>query len=281
MKLTSYIITICVCVFILSSCNDENSTMSKSLDDPTVYYTINPYEWFGEQHNEILTAIIDSIDPYDYYSLSWPIEDLIDTVLSFSMNYMINEINSQISPLNTIETEEADKWIDMLGNTEEMLDTLNAYLTEYPCSTLDKQYTACVIGLVEEIQVTPDQFDCASFSNKVDSLESVILAQDWASTDMFALMSISLLKHTTSYHCSLQSSTYKNHKYEHDMTLATKAQKVATISTDFIVGTGWVVGVGLGTSGAGVPLAVAKAPLVGATASGIVDMVGGWFDWWD
>lgn len=65
------------------------------------------------------------------------------------------------------------------------------------------------------------------------------------------------------------------------MILATKAQKVATISTDFVTGTGYFICVTLATGGVGAGPAACTSAWVGAGASGFLDMVGGWFDWWD
>jgi hypothetical protein len=263
---------------MLNSCNHENSTNSNPLDFHSIVYTENPFEWYGEAHNEILEALVDTIDVNLYYSTTWPINSLVDTVRSFAESYMINEMG--FSP-DTLITTEADKWTNMLGNTEIMIDTLNAYLNRSQYTAIDKQYMTCVIDLVEEINDSPNLFDYSVFSSKVDSLETVILSQNWAVDDKLALMAISLLKHTAYYHCVSYPIISNEHRYKDNMILATKAQKVATISTDFIVGTGYFIGVTLATGGVGAGAAACTSCGVGAACSGFVDMVGGWFDWWD
>ncbi len=277
MKKFLFLITTIFVVLILPACNEEQVLEHDNSNTAYTIYSSNPYEWVGVYHNEILSAILDTFD-YTNYNGTWPDNDVIDTISLFVDEYVVENYNNYDTTAPAIYNYPvAEHWISMIDDSNELLDSLNKYLDDSDYSALDKQYAQSINDLVDDMLNTT--LSDAEISSKIDSLESVILSQDWGDGDIVALMGIALLKHSFNYHTTQSVNNDKGNSNNRILGMSS-LQKAAIVATDYSVGAGIFLGGTSASGGLAAGAALWGGMKAGVAASGAILLLGGLLDWW-
>lgn len=271
-------------------------------DAAPVVYSVNPFEYFGQQHNLIVDILEDSLNASNLpSSLSHSAFDSI-LVARSTMAVQLSGVapNMTIARMDSIYTlGNSTVWRNVPGHHAAAVSIVQSA----GFSQLDSVWTIKVLNLINASNV--NKYSVAQLGDSILYLESQIMSQNWSQSDWLALSSIAIYKHSYNFWVSrvdpsipIISSVGSESKYvgtnasealsKSYARLQGKAKGAAFITT--VVGSdviGGICAAGLATPVGG-PLAIGAGisgagHISSAVASvwGMVDYAGQNMGWWN
>lgn len=287
---------------ILLSCteNEEIYIITKNSNYANILNQTNPYEQVGIYHNILLTEFVrlfdstknaDEIDTLGYPNeiRSWTIPMLYKT---FKNIFPVNYISLQTMDSIYNETE-ALYYLNENGSYEFMFDQAKYFIDTYATSK-DSTY---LINFLNDIEYLIDNFDSNTdilidYMAIINQHESLILSQQWDSTESFSLGFLAVAKHSCTfwqqYYTQNQASSnkyYNNYIQETKKDPKKQVLKGIVVTCDAvgsIVGSikgaisGSAIGGPLGTIGGYYAGKVYGAVVGSGTALGVISLVDFW-----
>lgn len=256
-------------LLIASSCSEEKLTNHKEQNHSAglIVYTTNPLDSLGIIHNDILEKFTiyleeDYLDG-DFVDVIFPSNDFNSNVASalnkacdstpyFSTSSVQLQKDLQDS-LNLNNWFSSSNYSTMFSDVE---DVLKNHVT-----TKDSLYTINLMNDIKDIILqgtTNDVFD--ELETAINLHESLILAQSWDSSEVFALGAIAVAKHSTQFWKDFFTAPYGK-KVKYNNLLYSNGEKALIV----------------GANAAGAIVGSIKGAIVGSALSPSADTIGGYF----
>ncbi|MCB0702764.1 MAG: hypothetical protein KDC55_08655 [Ignavibacteriae bacterium] len=268
MKVKLNLFAMLIIVLFTSSCSDEKITSSEDFQGvyETIYIT-NPLDSLGIIHNEILSEFVYNLE-YSYLNddfdgVTFPSNDF-NTNIASSLNKAYDSTSYFSSSTQQLQEDlldslDLDNWFSSANYTAMFYD-VEKILKDY-ASTQDSIFTINLINDIKDIIISGtsnDVFD--ELETIVNSHETLILAEDWDSTEVFALSALAVAKHSTQF----WKSFFNTH-----LAKMSKNNKVQYSNGDKAL----VVG----ADAAGAVVGSIKGAIIGSVVSPVAGTIGGYF----
>ncbi|MEZ4724658.1 MAG: hypothetical protein R2863_08395 [Candidatus Kapaibacterium sp.] len=240
MKVKLNLFAMLIIVLFTSSCSDEKITSSgnsKSQNGLIVYLT-NPLDSLGIIHNDILDKFVIYLE--DSY-----LDDDFDGVIFPSNGFKTNVANSlnkacDSTPYFTTSSVQIHKdlqdslninnWFSSI-NYSSMFDDVEDVLKNN-ATTKDSIFTINLINDIKDLIINGTSNDIFIELESIIYLnESLILAEGWDSTEVFALSAVAVAKHSTQFWKSF-FSTHSAKYAKENMVQYSQGEKALIVGAD-------------------------------------------------
>jgi hypothetical protein len=241
--------------------------------------SLNAYDWAGVNHNVVLHEAmgdaralqVPQIFPNDVFN------DSLRALIASALVSTEVDTNATFSELQTITLKVSDIW-----HSYGLLAARADSVLTHPCKPVthrDSLWTTRVIALSRRAVVDSAYEDVGALANAATALGDSIAMVSWQSNEYMAQASISMFRHSIELHAAHLPLMVRSGDDPMKKTTTKKknhaVQVAATASADFLAG---VVTAGLAASTG--PVEIWAGVKAGAAASGAMNLVDGWFDWW-
>ncbi len=281
MKKVVFFVALIAYILVLCSCKETSESNDNGIKNPNYSQPTNPYEFVGVRHNEIVNYLLDTLGVLNLPN-DWPCDSIIDTTLYYSDNYyQENYPNDPYEPV--LNNQIAENWISTINNLDTLLINLDNAIQNSSLSLKDKDYGSQVFDLLllglDSLYKNPDEF-----LDSIYQLETKIISEEWDENEVFALMSISLLKNSYELNCSnnIFNTVYKkNSSSKLQVSESEGWKRIAATTIDYTTGAGYFLAATGGSCGAGTGLALGTASTVAAGSTYLAKALGGALGLWD